>query len=62
MKKNAYWIILTILELAALISSIVLSTYTAFVFNFSTDILLQIGESLEALPLVNMKDASKESE
>ena len=44
MKKNAYWIIITILELAALISSIVLSTYIAFVFNFTTDILLQIGD------------------
>ena len=62
MKKNAYWIIITILELAALISSIVLSTYTAFVFNFTTDILLQIGESIESLPLVNMKDASLEPE
>ena len=62
MKKNVYWIILTILELAALISSIVLSTYTAFVFNFTTDILLQIGKSIEALPLINMKDASFEPE
>ena len=62
MKKNAYWIIITILELAALISSIVLSTYIAFVFNFTTDILLQIGESIESLPLVNMKDASLEPE
>ena len=62
MKKNAYWIILTILELSALISSIVLSTYTAFVFNFTTDILLQIGKSIEALPLINMKDVSFEPE